>query len=141
MNTQRFSIFLIAILGLISTFLPWYSVKGSFSINGISSFMGWLVFILFGIIMILCLRRNLRENVSVCISWWISILGVITSFLVLLRVLDIYFSKEGFYSLGGDMIGMPAVLISVEFGAWLVIISGIAIPVALFLFRNKKRDL
>lgn len=42
MNKQRLGVVIAGGLGLISTFLPWYSVMGFLNISGISVWHGWI---------------------------------------------------------------------------------------------------
>ena len=56
MNKQRFAVIIVALIGLIATFLPWYKIVQLGTISGMSS-SGWFTFIMFIIVIILALRR------------------------------------------------------------------------------------
>ena len=123
MNKQRFAVIIVALIGLIATFLPWYKIVQLGTISGMSS-SGWFTFIMFIIVIILALRKDLHEDLSMGISWSITICSLLASFVVLWKIIDVWFAQEGMFSLGG--------------GAWIVSIAGICVPFAGYLFRNKS---
>lgn len=137
MNRQRFVVVILAIIGMIATFLPWYRIQQLGSLSGMSS-SGWFTFIMFIIVIILALRKNLHEDVSMGISWSITIFSLIASFVVLWRMIDVWFAKEGMFSLGGHMNGILGSQVRVAYGAWVVVIAGICIPFAAWLFRDRS---
>ena len=67
MNKQRFAVIIVALIGLIATFLPWYKIVQLGTISGMSS-SGWFTFIMFIIVIILALRKDLHEDLSMGIS-------------------------------------------------------------------------
>ena len=48
MSKQKFVVFLIAIIGMIATFLPWYEIGGLGMIMGYQT-VGWSTFIMFAL--------------------------------------------------------------------------------------------
>ncbi|MFR7824358.1 MAG: hypothetical protein ACLU30_15070 [Odoribacter splanchnicus] len=72
MNKQRVAVIIVALIGLIATFLPWYKIVQLGTISGMSS-SGWFTFIMFIIVIILALRKDLHEDLSMGISWSITI--------------------------------------------------------------------
>lgn len=136
MNRQRFAVIIVAIIGMIATFLPWYKIVEVGTISGMSS-SGWFTFIMFVIVIILALRKNMQEDMSMGISWSVTIFSLLASFVVLWRMIDVWFAKEGMFSLGGNMDNIMGSQVTVGFGAWIVAIAGICIPFAAYLFRNR----
>lgn len=136
MNRQRFAIIIVAIIGMIATFLPWYKIVEVGTISGMSS-SGWFTFIMFVIVIILALRKNMQEDMSMGISWSVTIFSLLASFVVLWRMIDVWFAKEGMFSLGGNMDNIMGSQVTVGFGAWIVAIAGICIPFAAYLFRDR----
>ena len=120
MNKQRFAVIIVALIGLIATFLPWYKIVQLGTISGMSS-SGWFTFIMFIIVIILALRKDLHEDLSMGISWSITICSLLASFVVLWKIIDVWFAQEG-----------------IAYGAWIVTIAGICVPFAGYLFRNKS---
>ena len=105
MNKQRFAVIIVALIGLIATFLPWYKIVQLGTISGMSS-SGWFTFIMFIIVIILALRKDLHEDLSMGISWSITICSLLASFVVLWKIIDVWFAQEGMFSLGGGMEGI-----------------------------------
>ncbi len=137
MNKQRFAVILVAVIGMIAAFLPWYKILQVGNISGISS-SGWFTFILFAIVIVLMLRKNLREDISMGISWSVTICSLLASFVVLWRIIDIWFAKEGMFDLGGGMDHIPGSQVMIAYGAWIVVIAGICVPFAAYLFRDRS---
>lgn len=136
MNRQRFAVIIVAIIGMIATFLPWYKIVEVGTISGMSS-SGWFTFIMFVIVIILALRKNMQEDMSMGISWSVTIFSLLASFVVLWRMIDVWFAKEGMFSLGGNMDNIMGSQVTVGYGAWMVVIVGVCIPFAAYLFRNR----
>lgn len=136
MNRQRFAVIIVAIIGMIATFLPWYKIMEVGTVSGMSS-SGWFTFIMFIIVIILALRKNMQEDMSMGISWSVTIFSLLASFVVLWRMIDVWFAKEGMFSLGGNMDNIMGSQVTVGYGAWIVVIAGVCIPFAAYLFRNR----
>ena len=92
MNKQRFAVIIVALIGLIATFLPWYKIVQLGTISGMSS-SGWFTFIMFIIVIILALRKDLHEDLSMGISWSITICSLLASFVVLWKIIDVWFAQ------------------------------------------------
>lgn len=137
MNKQRFAVIIVAIIGIIATFLPWYNIAYVGTISGISS-SGWFTLIMFIIVIILALRKNLKEDMSMGISWSVTIVSLLASFVVLWRMIDVWFAKEGMFTLGGNMQGILGSQVAVGYGAWIVVIAGICVPIVAYLFRDTR---
>lgn len=138
MNRQRFAVVILAIIGMISTFLPWYRIHTVGTLSGVSYFVGWFTFVMFIIAIILALRKNLKEDMSMGVSWSVTIFSLLGSFAGLWKMIDIWFAKEEMVSLGGNMKGIMAGQVTVGYGAWIVVIAGICIPFAAYLFRDRS---
>lgn len=136
MNRQRFAVLIVAIIGIIATFLPWYRIMEVGMISGMSS-SGWFTILMFIVTLILVVRKNLHEDMTMGVSWCITICSLLASFAVLWKMIDIWFAKEGMFSLGGNMYGIMGSQVKVEYGAWLVVIAGICVPLAAFIFRDR----
>lgn len=136
MNKQRFAVIIVAIIGMIATFLPWYRVMDLETLSGMSS-SGWFTFIMFVVVILLALRKNLKEDMTMGLSWIMTMCSLLASFAVLWKMIDIFFAKEGMFSLGGRMYGIMGSQVTVEYGSWVVVIAGICVPLVAFLFRDK----
>ena len=123
MNKQRFAVIIVALIGLIATFLPWYKIVQLGTISGMSS-SGWFTFIMFIIVIILALRKDLHEDLSMGISWSITICSLLASFVVLWKIIDVWFAQEGMFSLGGGMEGILGSQVIIAYGAGLLLSPG-----------------
>lgn len=132
MNNQRFAVAIVAIIGIIATFLPWYDSLLNGVESGVAS-SGWFTFVIFAIILVMTMRKNVKEDMGMGTAYGASILGLIASFVVLWRLIDIWLSKA--LELAGDMTGT----VMVKYGAYIVVVAGICIPIAAFLFKSKFR--
>lgn len=137
MNRQRFAVFIVGIIGLVATFLPWYHIEMVGNLTGVFS-SGWFTFIMFLLILILAVGRNLHRDVSKLNLWFMSLFGIAAGIVVLWRIMDIDFSQDVMLSLGGRMSGIMANEVVVRYGAWVVVIAGFCVPLAAILFRSRR---
>ena len=137
MNRQRFAVFIVGIIGLVATFLPWYTVDMVGTLTGVFS-SGWFTFIIFLLVLLLAIRKNLQRDVSKMNLWFISLLGIAAGIVVLWRIMDIDFSQDTMLTLGGRMSGIMANEVTIRYGAWLVVVAGFCVPLAAILFRSKR---
>lgn len=136
MSKQKFVILLIAIIGMIATFLPWYEVNQYGLIMGYQS-AGWFTFIMFAVAFLFGLRKNLKEDMSMGLLYVGSGFSLAAAFVVLWRVILLYMNKEGAGM--SEIENMMAQETRVLYGAYQVIIAGICLPFGAFLFRNKGK--
>ena len=57
MSKQKFVVFLIAIIGMIATFLPWYEIGSLGMIMGYQT-VGWSTFIMFALVFFLACEKR-----------------------------------------------------------------------------------
>ena len=60
MSKQKIVIFLIAIIGMIATFLPWYEIGSLGMIMGYQT-VGWFTFIMFALVFLFCPFNRLPD--------------------------------------------------------------------------------
>lgn len=137
MNRQRFAVFIVAIIGLIATFLPWYGVENLGTISGFRS-SGWFSFIMFIIVLFLAMRGNQRLNMTNRNVGWITVFSALAAIVVIWRMFDIYFSRDTSITLGGSMGNLTGNEVYIGYGAWLVVIAGVLIPFIAFFTRDRK---
>jgi len=92
---------------------------------------------MFIVVIMLALRKNMQEDMSMGVSWSVAAFGLLAAFVVLWKMIDVWFAKEGILTLSGA----DAVLgnsITVGYGAWIALSAGICIPFIAFLFRDRK---
>lgn len=136
MSKQRFVIFLIAIIGMIATFLPWYEM-GSFGMVMGYRTVGWFTFVMFALVFLFGLRKGVKQDMSTGLLYLGSFFSLLAAFVVLWQIITLGLDQEG-----GSMSVVGNALANdtrVLYGAYQVVIAGICLPFGAFLFRDRKR--
>lgn len=136
MSKQRFVIFLIAIIFLIATFLPWYEIGSLGMIMGYRT-VGWFTFVMFALVFLFGLRKGVKQDMSTGLLYLGSFFSLLAAFVVLWQIITLGLDQEG-----GSMSVVGNALANdtrVLYGAYQVVIAGICLPFGAFLFRDRKR--
>ena len=136
MSKQRFVIFLIAIIGMIATFLPWYEIGSLGMIMGYRT-VGWFTFVMFALVFLFGLRKGVKQDMSTGLLYLGSFFSLLAAFVVLWQIITL-----GLDQAGGSMSVVGHALANdtrVLYGAYQVVIAGICLPFGAFLFRDRKR--
>ena len=136
MSKQRFVIFLIAIIGMIATFLPWYEIGSLGMIMGYRT-VGWFTFVMFALVFLFGLRKGVKQDMSTGLLYLGSFFSLLAAFVVLWQIITLGLAQEG-----GSMSVVGNALANdtrVLYGAYQVVIAGICLPFGAFLFRDRKR--
>ncbi len=134
MSKQKLVVFIIAIIGMIATFLPWYEVGSVGMIMGYQTF-GWFSFVLFALAFLFGLRGKQKNDITGGLLYMISIFSLLAAFAVMWQMITIGLNKEGAQmTVAGNMMAQQT---RVLYGAYQVLIAGICLPFGAFLFRNK----
>lgn len=136
MNKQKFAVFIVAIIGMIATFLPWYGIDTFGTVSGMSS-SGWFTFIMFALVLLIGLRKDLKEEMSMGMVWGISVLSLLASCVVLWRAMDVFFAKEGVFAVG-DHAEVGLSQMNVMYGAWIVMLAGVCVPLTAVIFKKPR---
>lgn len=136
MSKQKFVIFLIAIIGMIATFLPWYEIGSLGVIMGYQT-VGWFTFIMFALFFLFGLRKEIKQDVSMGLLYLGSFFSLLAAFVVLWQLITLGLDQEGgSMSVAGNALTNDT---RVLYGAYQVVIAGICLPFGAFLFRDRKR--
>ncbi|MBN1637746.1 MAG: hypothetical protein JW866_02175, partial [Ignavibacteriales bacterium] len=139
MNKQKLVILIIAAVGAISTFLPWAKVEfgGSISINGTNGGDGWITFGLFAVAGAMAFLGDKTKPLSGIYKTITLITGLIASVIGILNIVNIKseLSEISSTELYGDQLKD---IVSLGFGLWLIVISGLALVAVIFLLKEKK---
>lgn len=124
MSKQRKYVLIASVIGIISMFLPWFSVSMmgfTQSTNGMHDWgvLGFFCFVIAGLI---TLYGDQKKNIDKSLWLLTLILGVLPLLIVI-----IYYSKSSNSMMGTDYIG---------FGAYLCAIAAIAVVASAFLFKS-----
>lgn len=139
MNTQRFIIAIIAIIGLIATFLPWFRIGHFETYTGMAS-TGWFTFIMFLIILFLTFLKRIRRPLTMGLAAGVTILGLLAAFVVLWKMVDVFFAKENMVYFDGRTYDTTITDVFVGYGAWIVVIAGICICFVAYLYKNRRYE-
>ena len=136
MSKQKFVVFLIAIIGMIATFLPWYEIGGLGMIMGYQT-VGWFTFIMFALVFLFGLWKEAKQDMSMGLLYLGSFFSLLAAFVVLWQMITLGLDKEeGSMSVVGNVLANDT---RVLYGAYQIVIAGICLPFVAFLFRDRKR--
>ena len=136
MSKQKFVVFLIAIIGMIATFLPWYEIGGLGMIMGYQT-VGWFTFIMFALVFLFGLWKEAKQDMSMGLLYLGSFFSLLAAFVVLWQMITLGLDKvEGSMSVVGNVLANDT---RVLYGAYQIVIAGICLPFGAFLFRDRKR--
>ena len=86
MSKQKFVVFLIAIIGMIATFLPWYEIGSLGMIMGYQT-VGWSTFIMFALVFLFGLRKEVKQDMSMGLLYLGSFFSLLAAFVVLWQMI------------------------------------------------------
>lgn len=134
MNKQRLSILIVAGLGVLATFMPWVKAPIIGSISGTKG-DGWVTFFLFAVPLVLSLIKDRSKAIKGLQLYGAVVPGVLAAIIGIWKVID-------FNAAMSEMDDNPfaellAAGVSVEYGLYLVILAGLALPICGFLISEK----
>ena len=94
MSKQRFVIFLIAIIGMIATFLPWYEIGSLGMVMGYQT-VGWFTFVMFALVFLFGLRKGVKQDMSTGLLYLGSFFSLLAAFVVLWQIITLGLDQEG----------------------------------------------
>jgi hypothetical protein len=133
MHIQRILVISLSFLGIISVFLPWLSFESlllEYSENGLER-NGWFIIFLFALCIILSILKDLNHTIGVGFKAGIILCSILACSIVIIDVLTLNNETD---NLVGNFLKTST---SVGVGVYLLIISGLSIPLVILLFRNK----
>jgi hypothetical protein len=143
MNNQRLAILITSGLGALATFMPWAKAPIIGSVSGSQSELGWVSFCLFIVSLVLSLLNDKNKPISGGILYGIIIPSLSASILGIWKIIE-FNSKisEATDKVKGTFLeGMGKLAeasFSIEFGLYLVVLTGILIPIFAFLIKDKN---
>lgn len=134
MHLQRILVLVFSLIGIISVFIPWYTVDVLFvssSVNGMESNGGFLL-LLFSAVIVLSLISDIKLKIQAPYFWGILLASIITSSL---GVLELYSLSNQSVTILGAIMGN---ITELGYGIYLLILSSASITGALYFFRTKQ---
>ncbi len=135
MNKQRKAIAIGAALGVIASFLPWYSY-GLGSVNGMNG-IGVLAFLLFILAGFVALAGDQKANIPA--KMWLPVLGAGVANICIIGYLIIRWES----AMSGASYEASSLFASVglSFGIWAAIAAAIMVVVGAYRFRSADSNL
>ena len=135
MNKQRLAILIVAGLGALATFMPWVKAPIVGTINGTKG-DGWITLVLFAVPLVISLLNDKTKVVKGGLLYGAIIPSVLAGVIGIWKIID-------FNSTMSDVGDNPfakalSATVSIEFGLYLVVLAGVALPIAAFLIKDKE---
>ncbi len=135
MNKQRLAILIVAGLGALATFMPWVKMPIVGSVNGTAG-DGWITFGLFAVSIIISLLGDRTKPIKGGLLYAAIVPALLAAALGISKILD-------FKSKTADMDDNPfasmiQAAVTVEFGLYLVVAAGLALPIAALVVKGKE---
>jgi len=128
-HKQRLAVIVVAVLGLISVFLPWATVRtgifGNISVNAMEGWDGWAVIILMAGAIGLAIRGTRNEELDFSVSqtkWGLIASGGASALIAVMNLIDV-----------ARIPSVMGITTSVGIGAILCLLAGAAIAAVPFI--------
>lgn len=123
MNDQRLSVLILAAVGMATAFMPWVKMPLLGYVPGTDN-GGWLTFVLFGVVFILTFIGERSRNLIGLKLYSAIFLSLVAAGIGVWKIID-----------------LDSPLVTVEYGLYLMTLTGVVIPLAAFIIgKSKKRD-
>jgi hypothetical protein len=134
MSKQRLAILIVAGLGVLATFMPWVSIPIVGTVNGTKA-DGWITLALFAVPLVISLLNDRTKQLKGGLLYGAIIPSIIAGVIGISKIVDFNSSMS---ELGDNpFAAMFGVTISIEFGLYLVVVAGFALPILAFLIKDK----
>jgi hypothetical protein len=133
MHIQRIFVIFLSFIGIIATFLPWFSVNNflvDYSINGLNR-NGWFINFLLAQCILFSFIKDWKKPLSGYLIYSTIFFSLLASFIVIYDLLTLDNETD---NLVGRLLKES---ISIEIGVYLLVSSGISIPLVILFFKNK----
>ena len=139
MNKQRLAIVIASGIGMLCTFLPWASIPFIGNINGTQG-DGWFTFIFFGVPLTIGLLVGKKSEEVSGIKLWASMaFGLLSGIIAIYKIVD-FNSKLNNLSDNPFAMALGST-VSVEWGLYLLALTGIAMPTLAWFMKSKTPHL
>ena len=135
MNKQRFAILIVAVLGALATFMPWVKAPIVGTINGTKG-DGWVTLVLFAVPLVISLLNDITKALKGGLLYGAIIPSLVAGAIGVWKIFD-FNSKMS--DIGNNPFAKALLAtVSIEFGLYLVVLAGIALPIFAFFIKNKE---
>jgi ABC-type phosphate transport system permease subunit len=135
MNKQRLAILIVAGLGALATFMPWVKVPIVGTINGTKG-DGWITLALFAVPLIISLLNDKTKALKRGLLYGAIIPSLLAGAIGVWKIIE-FNSKMS--DIGDNPFAKAlGAAFSIEFGLYLLVLAGIALPIVAFLIKDKE---
>jgi hypothetical protein len=135
MNKQRLAILIVAGLGALATFMPWVKVPIVGTINGTKG-DGWITLALFAVPLIISLLNDKTKALKGGLLYGAIIPSLLAGAIGVWKIIE-FNSKMS--DIGDNPFAKAlGAAFSIEFGLYLLVLAGIALPIVAFLIKDKE---
>jgi hypothetical protein len=135
MNKQRLAILIVAGLGALATFMPWVKAPIVGTINGTKG-DGWITLVLFAVPLVISLLNDKTKALKDGQLYGAIIPSLVAGAIGIWKIID-FNSKMS--DIGDNPFAKAlGATVSIEFGLYLVVLAGIALPIVAFLIKDKE---
>ena len=133
MNKQRLAILIVAGLGALAAFMPWVKAPIVGKINGTEG-DGWITLVLFAVPLVISLLKDKTKALKGGLLYGAIIPSLVAGAIGLFDINSIMSDIGGYNSFAKGL----GATVSIEFGLYLVVLAGIALPIFAFLLKDKE---
>jgi ABC-type phosphate transport system permease subunit len=135
MNKQRLAILIVAGLGALATFMPWVKAPIVGTINGTKG-DGWITLVLFAVPLVISLLNDKTKALKGGPLYGAIIPSLVAGAIGVWKIIE-FNSKMS--DIGDNPFAKAlGATVSIEFGLYLVVLAGIALPIVAFLIKDKE---
>jgi hypothetical protein len=136
MNKQRLAIAVIAISGMLATFMPWVKLPMIGSVDGTKGSSGWVTMALFAIPLIISLLNNRSKSVAAPLLYAVVAPALAAAIFAIWKIHDF---NSAMSNIGDSPFAQAlGATVSIGFGLYLIVIAGILLPIAAFALQDKE---
>ena len=135
MNKQRLAILIVAGLGALATFLPWVKVPIVGTINGTAG-DGWITLVLFAVPLVISLLNDKTKALKGGLLYGAIIPSLVAGALGIWKIIE--FNSKMSEIEDNPFAKALGATVSIEFGLYLLVLAGIALPIVAFLIKDQE---
>ena len=142
MHKQKTALVIAAAVGMVSIFLPWANVPILGSVNGTSSTIGWVMFILFGITLAVVLflgdrgkavdKKDLKQVAGIIAP------AAIATLIAIWQMINFNSAMKS-VGAGNPYAALLSSSVSLGIGLYIAVLAGIAVVAIVYLMKEKGK--
>lgn len=140
MNKQRLAVLIAAAVGMLASFMPWVKAPLVGSVNGINGADGWINLVLFAIPLALCLLKDKTQPLKGAFLYGAIAPAIIACIFGVWKIIDFERAVSSMSDPSNPFAQALSASVSIEFGLYLVVLAGIALPILAFVVKEDKKE-